>query len=187
MLPDTLGILAALELGGQAAPVPARPTDGVVLALGALDTALALVEFPVVIADRQGAVLHANAVGYRLLERESGAVRESVVRMATSGAAGSPWEVVPIPGRGECLGYMAMLRSAPAKPAGSALSEATARWSLTARQREVLELVALGLTTADIGKSLGIGKCTVEFHLSAIYDKAGVDNRMALLGRLIDF
>ena len=158
-----------------------------VLALGAIDTTLALVEFPIFIADRQGAVLHANPAGYRLLERESTAVKEAVVQMATSGSVGSQWEVVPLPKRGECLGYMAMLRAPPSKPARSALSDATRRWSLTARQREVLNLVALGITNADIGKSLGIGKCTVEFHLSAIFDKAGIDNRTALLGQLIDF
>ena len=187
MLPDTLGILTALGLGGEGAPPLAQPTNGLVLALGALDTTLALVEFPILIADRQGAVLHANALGYRLLERESTAVKEAVVQMATSGSVGSPWEVVPLPKRGECLGYMAMLRAPASKPARSALSEATRRWNLTARQREVLNLVALGLTNADVGTSLGIEKCTVEFHLSAIFDKAGVDNRTTLIGRLLDF
>ncbi len=45
--------------------------------------------------------------------------------------------------------------------------------------------MALGLTNADIGLGLEIGESTVEFHLSAIFDKVGVDNRATLIARLL--
>lgn len=193
MAPGTPGVTAKVPAreapsvpGGQKPLALAQRTDGIVLALGALDTALELIEASAFIADRSGEILQANAVGYRLLERDEANVRASMAQMATTGSVRRPWELVPLPERGECLGYLAVLRSPPSKPERNPLSEATLRWSLTARQRDVLNLVALGLTNADVGGSLGIEICTVEYHLSAIFDKAGVDNRTTLIARLID-
>jgi DNA-binding NarL/FixJ family response regulator len=48
---------------------------------------------------------------------------------------------------------------------------------LTAREREILTLVADGLTNATIGKQLWVTEQTVKFHLSNIYRKLGVSNR----------
>jgi DNA-binding NarL/FixJ family response regulator len=49
--------------------------------------------------------------------------------------------------------------------------------NLTAREREILTLVADGLTNATIGKQLWVTEQTVKFHLSNIYRKLGVSNR----------
>jgi DNA-binding CsgD family transcriptional regulator/transposase len=59
------------------------------------------------------------------------------------------------------------------------------QWTLTVRQTDVLDLVARGLTNAVIAETLGIGVGTVEFHVAAIFDKAGVCSRAALLAGLI--
>ena len=48
---------------------------------------------------------------------------------------------------------------------------------LTAREREILTLVAEGLTNATIGKQLWVTEQTVKFHLSNIYRKLDVSNR----------
>jgi DNA-binding NarL/FixJ family response regulator len=48
---------------------------------------------------------------------------------------------------------------------------------LTAREREILILVADGLTNATIGKQLWVTEQTVKFHLSNIYRKLDVSNR----------
>ena len=48
---------------------------------------------------------------------------------------------------------------------------------LTAREREILLLVADGLTNARIGRELWVTEQTVKFHLSNIYRKLGVSNR----------
>ena len=48
---------------------------------------------------------------------------------------------------------------------------------LTAREREILLLVADGLTNAKIGRELWVTEQTVKFHLSNIYRKLGVANR----------
>lgn len=48
---------------------------------------------------------------------------------------------------------------------------------LTGREREILALVADGLTNARIGKELWVTEQTVKFHLSNIYRKLEVSNR----------
>jgi DNA-binding NarL/FixJ family response regulator len=50
---------------------------------------------------------------------------------------------------------------------------------LSAREIEVLELVAKGASNKEIGKSLSISVATVKTHLIRIYGKLGVDDRTA--------
>ena len=50
---------------------------------------------------------------------------------------------------------------------------------LSRRQHEVLELLALGLDNDEIGRRLYISRNTVKFHLRAIYDRLGVNNRVS--------
>jgi predicted ATPase/DNA-binding CsgD family transcriptional regulator/transcriptional regulator with XRE-family HTH domain len=49
--------------------------------------------------------------------------------------------------------------------------------SLTAREREVLQLVAQGLSSKAIGKQLFIATSTVKYYLTAVFNKLGVDTR----------
>ena len=51
------------------------------------------------------------------------------------------------------------------------------RGQLSQREREIVTLVADGLTNARIGKQLCVTEQTVKFHLSNIYRKLGVTNR----------
>jgi len=51
---------------------------------------------------------------------------------------------------------------------------------LTAREREIAELVAEGLTNAGIGRRLGIGGRTVESHLERVRSKLGLAARADL-------
>jgi DNA-binding NarL/FixJ family response regulator len=50
---------------------------------------------------------------------------------------------------------------------------------LTRRQREVLALVAKGMTGRQIARSLGITPKTVEHHKTSIFGKLGVTNQAA--------
>lgn len=49
---------------------------------------------------------------------------------------------------------------------------------LTLRQRRVLELLATGLSNKLIARKLDISEITVKTHVSAIFRKLGVTNRM---------
>lgn len=48
---------------------------------------------------------------------------------------------------------------------------------LSPREREVLEMTALGLTNGEIAQRLAVSVHAVKFHLAAIYRKLGVGNR----------
>ena len=48
---------------------------------------------------------------------------------------------------------------------------------LSPRERGVLRLVAAGLSNRQIGKTLSISERTVKFHVTAIFNKLGADNR----------
>jgi len=49
---------------------------------------------------------------------------------------------------------------------------------LTGREREVLQLVAQGLSNMQIGERLSISPSTVKYHLTSIFSKLGVSGRM---------
>ena len=51
--------------------------------------------------------------------------------------------------------------------------------ALTAREREVLSLVASGRTNRQVAAELGLSEHTVSRHLSNIFDKLDVDSRTA--------
>jgi DNA-binding NarL/FixJ family response regulator len=52
--------------------------------------------------------------------------------------------------------------------------------TLTARELRVIAAVAEGATNKDISDQLGLSEQTVKNHLSHIYDKVGVSNRLEL-------
>lgn len=89
---------------------------------------------------------------------------------------------------------------APAEPVGQRLTDAARllfgpgstrerddAWTLllSRRERNVAELVALGLRNREIGDRLGISDRTVEVHLGKIYRKAGVSARGGLIAKLL--
>jgi DNA-binding NarL/FixJ family response regulator len=60
------------------------------------------------------------------------------------------------------------------------------RESLSARETEVLQLVARGLTNADIGRRLFISEATVKTHLLRLFAKLGVTDRTAAVTTAIE-
>lgn len=54
---------------------------------------------------------------------------------------------------------------------------------LSARELEVLRLIADGEDTKSAADTLFISKRTVDFHLSNVYEKLGVSNRLSAVRR----
>jgi DNA-binding NarL/FixJ family response regulator len=57
--------------------------------------------------------------------------------------------------------------------------QAEGRAELTRREREVLACVAQGISNSEIGQKLGISEPTVKTHLTHIFAKLAVKNRLA--------
>ena len=55
---------------------------------------------------------------------------------------------------------------------------------LTRREREIAELVAMGLSNVEIARRLGVGRPTVARLLSSTMDKLGVDSRAQVAARI---
>ena len=49
---------------------------------------------------------------------------------------------------------------------------------LSVREREVLSLVAAGYDNAEIARRLFLSPSTIKNHVSRLFDKLGVDNRV---------
>jgi DNA-binding CsgD family transcriptional regulator len=64
------------------------------------------------------------------------------------------------------------------------LEERRAEITLTAREREVLSLVARGETNAEIAERLWLAPSTVRKHLENVYAKLGVSTRTAAVARV---
>ena len=57
---------------------------------------------------------------------------------------------------------------------------------LTARELEVIQLMAQGLANKQIALALGISEHTVKFHLSSLYAKLGISSRTEAVKRGIE-
>jgi two-component system nitrate/nitrite response regulator NarL len=53
-------------------------------------------------------------------------------------------------------------------------------FGLTPREREVLTLIVAGYANKDIAREFAVSEETVKHHLTRIFDKVGVSNRLAL-------
>ena len=61
--------------------------------------------------------------------------------------------------------------------------EATMKVRLSAREREVLDLVAAGLSNRDIGERLVVTTHTAKYHVTSLLNKLGVNTRAEAVAR----
>jgi len=145
--------------------------------LAVLDVALDALRVPALVVGRRGEIVCSNAPARALIGDAPQVVCWWPAAATTAEHPGRTWEVTPISGAGLPDWSLVILRALDAPP--------RRRWNLTSRQGEVLELVARGMTNTSIAETLGIRLGTVEFHVSAIFDKVGVNNRAALIAIVI--
>jgi DNA-binding NarL/FixJ family response regulator len=127
--------------------------------------------------------VEAGAAGY-LLKDTPRAVLADSVRAAARG------ETVLTPAvAGRLLGHM---RGSPSAASSSSSSSGSGAGvpapaeRLSARETEVLALVARGLTNAEIGRRLYVSEATVKTHLVRACGKLGVSGRTAAVTKAIE-
>lgn len=104
------------------------------------------------------AAVEAGASGYMLKDAPPEQIRQAVQSAAAGQTALAPEVAARLMGR--------IRNPAPA---------------LSAREVQLVELLATGMTNKAISKQLFISEATVKTHLVHIYDKLGVDNRTAAI------
>ena len=177
-----LQVVGEAENGEQLlAQLPATPCDVVLLDLhmpgldGLATTRRLRAEFPDVrvlilsMADHEraiGQVLAAGASGYVL----KNAGHDEIVAGVRAVAAGQRFLCSELG-----LTMLEKLLSGTAEPAPKSTS------GLSAREQEILRLVADGLTTAQIAEKLYTSPRTVESHRQNIMEKTGAKNTAALV------
>jgi DNA-binding CsgD family transcriptional regulator len=159
-----LALLAAHRLLGELDTAEGRPGE----AHGHLDAALALADACVAPYERALTLLALAELHAAVGERD--AAREP---LAEARAILVPLEAQPALARAETLAAR-LAAPAPAAPVPTALP-----FGLTAREAEILKLVAAGLGNVAIADRLSLSRRTVEQHLRSVYDKLGVENRTA--------
>jgi DNA-binding NarL/FixJ family response regulator len=165
----TAAIWAANNASG-AGKIGSSPDVLAVAVLAALETALEALRAPALIVGQGGDVVCGNAAARTLM------AEQPRVAFGANKALGQRWEVTPIRGAGARGWSLAILRRSVA------LRDRD--WKLTERQSEVMDLVVRGMTNTSIAETLAIGLGTVEFHISRIFNKVGVDGRAALIARV---
>jgi len=66
------------------------------------------------------------------------------------------------------------------------VSEAPRNFGLSSREMEVIALIVAGYTNKDLARELGISENTAKHHLTNIFDKLGVSNRLELVLYAVD-
>lgn len=112
------------------------------------------------------AAMRAGARGYLL----KGAAQEEIVRAIHAVAAG---EAIFGPGVARRVLGVVSGAGVAAEPFPE----------LTSRERQVLELLAAGMSTAAVGARLGLAAKTVTNHASALFAKLGVSGRAEAVAR----
>ena len=115
--------------------------------------------------DRILAAVRAGARGYLLKDAEL----EEIVAGIREAAAGRP-----VLGPAAAGAVMAEVRRGAAPAPGTPPSPL----GLTARERSVLALLARGFDNAEIGRQLFVSPSTVKHHVSRLFEKLGVHNRL---------
>jgi DNA-binding NarL/FixJ family response regulator len=105
-----------------------------------------------------------------------------IVRAVEAGARGYLLKDAPTAVLADAIRRAARGETVLAPPVAARLADrlrAPSRPELTARELDVLRLVATGRSNADIGRELFIGEATVKTHLIRTFAKLGVTDRTA--------
>jgi DNA-binding NarL/FixJ family response regulator len=155
------------------------------LGAAALDAATAVAALDAIpaaafVTNDSGGVVYANRIGRALLARDRSATRSwlaEAIRHERPDAARTTLAT-----RGAARHFL-VTRVRPADDPDARADVAASRWGLSARQTQVLSLLARGSANKTIAATLGCTEATIEIHVTAILRKVDADNRAELVAR----
>lgn len=113
-----------------------------------------------------------------------GTVGRHVVSATMLGRCGSCFSAADVRVMQAIVPVLGLATAAHARANGGARAGVPVRGALSARERDLVDYVALGLTNAQIGTALGTSPRTVRNQLSALYARLGASNRAELVALL---
>lgn len=159
-----------------------RRLCGAPRSLTTLDAALENIGAPAFIVRASGVILSLNSEGRRLLAQ----CRETR-RSIHDAICGRPitatirFDATPICDNGVPSCWLVVGQRSAECVLATALARAEKRWQLTRRQAEVLAKIVRGLTNETIAADLEVSARAIELHISALFVRAGVASRAALV------
>jgi DNA-binding NarL/FixJ family response regulator len=116
--------------------------------------------------DKVLGAIRAGASGYLLKGTPAARLVEAIREVHSGGSIIQPQ-----------LARRLLRRFKPASAAEAPSEAAAGTRSLSPREREILKLIARGLSNADVARALSVSRATVRTHLEHIYEKLEVSNR----------
>src|SRR6185369_13870822 len=161
----------AILLDSELLDKPLERQVGEVVSLAS--AARVIVLTPVFVEDEEIALLKAGAKGCC----RRGIDPDSLQQVLTVTANGGVWVTRSLLPRlvSELRKYVDAHRKPPETPAHDALAE------LTQREREIVRLIVEGASNKEVASSLNISERTVKGHLSNVFQKLGVTDRLKLM------
>lgn len=148
----------------------------------ALEVALEALGRAAWVVSASGRVVHANSAGQARLEKAEPGLAEAL-KLGAQGMPGTgALTLTPLRTPGLPAYYLAIDTGTPSS-AAVRVQALAARWSLTARESEVLTHIVQGETNKAISRRLGCAERTVEVHVTHLLSKAQVESRSALIAR----
>jgi DNA-binding NarL/FixJ family response regulator len=122
----------------------------------------------------------ANALGAKLFDRDPDGMTLNLKRRISAPAV----DVREIRAPGHRPHWLVVLEpSNDVSHSPDRLAKATELWKLTRRQIDVLRLAMTGDANKIIADKLSCAEVTIEFHMTALFRKAGVESRAQLVSR----
>lgn len=129
-------------------------------------------------------VTYANATGRLLYDRETSSVVDRLRVSIRAGGTKGPFAITSVESSGGRSLALAVLRPDRAGELTRRLTAFAAQHRLTARQRDVLALLARGYGNKTIAERIGVAAGTVEEHVTRLLEKTGAESRAAVVAKL---
>jgi DNA-binding CsgD family transcriptional regulator len=159
-----------------------------------LNAIIDVVDAPLFIVGEKGALIVANDAGRRLLESKPHSAQvHKILRMCatTDKPEITTWSIDEVSAWRRFIevdntAYALVVIEVARASIEAVLKRAVQTYSLTNRQSEVLRLTLEGASNKEIASRLHMAPRTVEVHLTAIFEKTGVESRARLIAKAWD-